>query len=70
MLEGVPSVHYTMDEVSIDEYAEVLNTEGDVTLGLCAAWEVTGGIHGENRLGAVPFHMHWSMGALKVAIHL
>lgn len=52
MLEGVPSVHYTMGGVAINQYAEVLNTEGTVIPGLYAAGEVTGGIHGENRLGA------------------
>lgn len=52
MLEGVPSVHYTMGGVAISEDAEVLDKEGNAIPGLYAAGEVTGGIHGENRLGA------------------
>lgn len=52
MLEGVPSVHYTMGGVAINRNAQVLDTEGNVIPGLYAAGEVTGGIHGENRLGA------------------
>lgn len=52
MLEGVPSVHYTMGGVAINRNAEVLDTEGNVIPDLYAAGEVTGGIHGENRLGA------------------
>ena len=33
------------------EKTEVLNTEGNVIPGLFAAGEVTGGVHGANRLG-------------------
>ena len=51
ILEGAVSVHHTMGGVEINENAEVLNTEGKVIEGLFAAGEVTGGIHGGNRLG-------------------
>ncbi len=47
----VPTVHHTMGGVEININTEVLNTEGEVIPGLFAAGEVTGGIHGANRLG-------------------
>ena len=40
-----------MGGVQIDTSAQVLDTEGNVIPGLFAAGEVTGGIHGANRLG-------------------
>jgi len=49
--ERVPTVHHTMGGVKINTSAEVINTEGNVIPGLFAAGEVTGGIHGTNRLG-------------------
>ena len=47
----VPTVHHTMGGVQINENAEVLDENGNVIPGLLAAGEVTGGIHGANRLG-------------------
>lgn len=47
----VPTVHHTMGGVQINEHAEVIDTTGNVISGLFAAGEVTGGIHGTNRLG-------------------
>lgn len=47
----VPTVHHTMGGIEINEKAQVLNKNGDVIKGLFAAGEVTGGIHGTNRLG-------------------
>ncbi len=47
----VPTVHHTMGGLTIDTGAHVLNEKGKVITGLYAAGEVTGGIHGENRLG-------------------
>ncbi|MFV0479953.1 MAG: flavocytochrome c [Anaerorhabdus sp.] len=47
----VPTVHHTMGGVQINTNTEVLDTEGNVISGLYAAGEVTGGIHGANRLG-------------------
>jgi FAD-dependent fumarate reductase len=46
-----PAVHFTMGGVVIGIDAEVLNSEGDTIDGLWAAGEVSGGVHGENRLG-------------------
>lgn len=44
-------VHHTMGGVEINDDCEVLNSNGDAIAGLYAAGEVTGGIHGSNRLG-------------------
>ncbi len=46
-----PSTHHTMGGVKIDTDRHVLDTEGNVISGLYAAGEVSGGIHGGNRLG-------------------
>ena len=48
----VPTVHHTMGGVRINVNAQVLDENGNVIPGLYAAGEVTGGIHGANRLGA------------------
>lgn len=45
------SVHHTMGGVRITKNAEVLDVHSDKIPGLYAAGEVTGGIHGTNRLG-------------------
>lgn len=47
----VPTVHHTMGGVKINTDAQVIDTDGNVIPGLYAAGEVTGGIHGANRLG-------------------
>ena len=47
----VPTVHHTMGGVRINAKTEVLDAEGNPIPGLYAAGEVTGGIHGANRLG-------------------
>lgn len=49
--ERVPTVHHTMGGVKINVNAEVIDKDGNVIPGLFAAGEVTGGIHGSNRLG-------------------
>lgn len=46
-----PAVHHTMGGIVINPKAEVLNEKGEVISGLYAAGEVTGGVHGANRLG-------------------
>ena len=46
------TVHYTMGGVRINARAEVLDGRGRPIPGLWAAGEVTGGIHGRNRMGA------------------
>ncbi|MGB4613218.1 MAG: flavocytochrome c [Erysipelotrichaceae bacterium] len=47
-----PGIHHTMGGIMINTNAEVIDTEGNVIPGLYAAGEVTGGVHGGNRLGA------------------
>lgn len=47
-----PAVHHTMGGVKINTNAQVLNTNGEIIEGLYAAGEVTGDIHGTNRLGS------------------
>jgi succinate dehydrogenase/fumarate reductase flavoprotein subunit len=56
-----PAVHYTMGGLATDERAQVLvqgegtgagaGGQGGAVPGLFAAGEVTGGLHGRNRLG-------------------
>ena len=46
-----PSTHHTMGGVVVDTQRHVLDAEGNIIPGLYAAGEVTGGIHGGNRLG-------------------
>lgn len=46
-----PALHHTMGGVEINEEAQVLGANGKPIAGLFAAGEVTGGIHGANRLG-------------------
>ncbi|PIW61799.1 fumarate reductase flavoprotein subunit FccA [Shewanella sp. CG12_big_fil_rev_8_21_14_0_65_47_15] len=51
-LEIAPAVHHTMGGVMIDTKAEVKSEKtGKPIEGLYAAGEVTGGVHGANRLG-------------------
>ncbi|MCR5291076.1 MAG: flavocytochrome c [Treponema sp.] len=47
----VPSAHHTMGGVQIDTTCHVIDTNGKRIPGLFAAGEVTGGIHGANRVG-------------------
>ncbi|MDO5021819.1 MAG: flavocytochrome c [Eubacteriales bacterium] len=44
-------IHHTMGGLVIDENTRVLNENGEAIPGLFAAGEITGGIHGANRLG-------------------
>lgn len=46
-----PGIHHTMGGVKINAQTEVLNAEGKAIAGLYAAGEVTGGVHGANRIG-------------------
>ncbi len=50
-IQIAPGVHHTMGGVKINTSTEVLGTDGNVIPGLFAAGEVTGGVHGANRLG-------------------
>ena len=44
-------IHHTMGGLKIDAETHVLNADGQIIPGLFAAGEVTGGVHGANRLG-------------------
>jgi fumarate reductase flavoprotein subunit len=44
-------IHHTMGGLTINTSTEVLDESGNVIPGLYAAGEVTGGVHGANRLG-------------------
>ena len=46
-----PALHHTMGGVKINEKAQVIDKNNAPITGLYAAGEVTGGIHGANRLG-------------------
>lgn len=46
-----PAIHHTMGGLHVDADMHVLKADGSTIQGLYAAGEVTGGIHGENRLG-------------------
>ena len=46
-----PAVHHTMGGVKINKETQVLKEDGSVIPGFFAAGEVTGGVHGANRLG-------------------
>ncbi|WP_299804235.1 flavocytochrome c [uncultured Shewanella sp.] len=50
-IEVTPGVHHTMGGVKIDSKAEIMNAKQQVIPGLYGAGEVTGGVHGANRLG-------------------
>ena len=52
IMKSRPAIHHTMGGIKINTNAEVLNTAGEVIDGLYAAGEVTGDIHGTNRLGS------------------
>lgn len=50
-VEISPAVHHTMGGVTINTSAQVMNNSGEAVTGLFAAGEVTGGVHGANRIG-------------------
>ncbi|MCR4817341.1 MAG: flavocytochrome c [Fretibacterium sp.] len=50
-IKVTPGIHHTMGGLKIDAKARVLHKDGSVIPGLFAAGEVTGGVHGGNRLG-------------------
>lgn len=52
IMVAVPATHHTMGGLMINVDTEVIDTDGNVIPGLYAAGEVTGGIHGSNRLGS------------------
>lgn len=52
LLKNAPGIHHTMGGLTIDSKTRVLDKNGEIIEGLYAAGEVTGDIHGKNRLGS------------------
>ena len=50
-IKVAPGIHHEMGGVKINEKNEALDASGNPIAGLYAAGEVTGGIHGDNRIG-------------------
>ena len=50
-IKVAPGIHHTMGGLKINTNTEVLTADGAAIPGLYAAGEVTGGVHGANRLG-------------------
>jgi fumarate reductase flavoprotein subunit len=50
-IKVTPGIHHTMGGVKIDTKAHIISTEGTPIKGLYAAGEITGGVHGGNRIG-------------------
>lgn len=50
-IKVAPGIHHTMGGLKINTQTQVLNEEGQAIPGLYAAGEVTGGLHGSNRIG-------------------
>ena len=50
-IEIAPGIHYTMGGLKINTQAQVISKDGKPIPGFFAAGEVTGGVHGANRLG-------------------
>ena len=50
-VEISPAIHHTMGGVTINTNTQVINNSGEIVEGLFAAGEVTGGVHGANRIG-------------------
>ena len=46
-----PAIHHTMGGLGVNAQTQVLRADGSAIPGLYAAGEVTGGLHGANRLG-------------------
>lgn len=52
IMKSKPAIHHTMGGLKINENAQVIDKENNIINGLYAAGEVTGDIHGTNRLGS------------------
>lgn len=50
-VEVAPAIHHTMGGIKINTDAQIMTNSGKVIEGIFAAGEVTGGVHGANRLG-------------------
>ena len=52
IMVSTPAIHHCMGGLKINTSAQVIDAQGNVIPGLYAAGEVTGDIHGTNRLGS------------------
>jgi len=50
-IEVIPGIHYTMGGLKINALSQVIGKDGRPIPGFYAAGEVSGGVHGANRLG-------------------
>ena len=50
-IKVTPGIHHTMGGLTINTTGHVMTAEGNPIKGLYAAGEVTGGVHGANRIG-------------------
>lgn len=50
-IKVAPGIHHTMGGIRVDTKSEALTKDGKAIPGLYAAGEVTGGLHGANRIG-------------------
>lgn len=50
-IKVAPGIHHTMGGIKINTSTQTLDKSGNVIPGLFAAGEVTGGVHGANRIG-------------------
>ena len=50
-IKVAPGIHHAMGGVRINANNQALDSDGNPIPGLFAAGEVTGGIHGNNRIG-------------------
>ena len=50
-IKVAPGIHHTMGGIKIDTLTHVIDTDGNIIPNLYAAGEVTGGVHGGNRIG-------------------
>ena len=48
--EIVPIIHYTMGGLAINENCQLLNKNNEIINNIYAVGEVSGGLHGKNRL--------------------
>jgi len=53
VMQVTPAVHYTIGGLSINAHACLLSATGSCVPGVFAAGEVTGGVHGNNRLAGM-----------------
>lgn len=51
IIQSAPAIHHTMGGVEINSSTQVIGVDGEIIPHFFAAGEVTGGVHGSNRIG-------------------